>query len=171
LVAQVLVELLARDPRLDHAVEVLRVHRQHAIHVAEIDRDATVGRIDVALERGAGSKRNDRHATLGADAHDVLHVGRRLRKNHRVGRLVRDPSRGVGVLLAHRLRGDEAVAEFCRERGDDRLDRRGIAARHRIGLLLRQCHRQLTYQLASRCYRNGAANALTGAVALHPCVP
>jgi hypothetical protein len=38
LVAQVLVELLARDPRLDHAIEVLRVHRQHPVHVAEIHR-------------------------------------------------------------------------------------------------------------------------------------
>src|SRR5262249_11213773 len=54
------------------------------------------------------------------------------------------PSRGVGVLLADRLRRDEAVAELCRERGDDRLDRGGIASRHRIGLLLRQSHCQLT---------------------------
>ena len=97
------------------------VHRQHAVHVAEVDRDAAEGRVDVAFERGAGAERDHRHAMGGADAHDVLHVFGRLREHHRVGRLVRDPGRGVGVLLAHRLRGDQPVAEFRRQRGDRRL--------------------------------------------------
>ena len=46
-----------------------------------------------------------------ADAHDLLHVLGRLRKHHRVRRLVLDPGEGVAVLLAHRLRGHEPVAE------------------------------------------------------------
>jgi len=59
-----LVELLARDARLDHAIEILRVHRQHAVHVAKIDRHAAIGRIDVAFERGARAEGNDRDASL-----------------------------------------------------------------------------------------------------------
>ena len=41
-----------------------------------------------------------------------------LRKHHRVRRLVLDPGQGVAVLLAHRLRGDEPVAEMRGEFGD-----------------------------------------------------
>ena len=62
LVAQIFVERLAGDAGLDHAVEVLGVHRQHLVHVAEVDRDAAVRRVDVAFERGAGAERDDRHA-------------------------------------------------------------------------------------------------------------
>ena len=40
LVAQMLVELLARDAGLDHAVEVLGMDGEHPVHVAEVDRDA-----------------------------------------------------------------------------------------------------------------------------------
>ena len=69
----------------------------------------------------------------GADAHDLLHVLGRLRKDHRVGRLVLDPGDGVAVLLAHRLRGHQPVAEARGERAHDRLDRLGIAPRGRGG--------------------------------------
>ena len=118
LVAQVLVERLAGDAGLDHAVEVLGMHRQHPVHVAEIDRHAAVRRVDLALERRAGAERDHRHAMRGADPHDLLHVGDALRKHHRVRRLVGDPGQRVAVLLAHRLRGDEAVAECLREGAD-----------------------------------------------------
>ena len=40
LVAQIFVELLARDAGLDHAVEILGMNGEHAVHVAEVDRDA-----------------------------------------------------------------------------------------------------------------------------------
>ena len=73
----------------------------------------------------------------GADAHDLLHVLGRLRKDHRVRRLVLDPGDGVAVLLAHRLRGHEPVAEFGGERGDGALDRLGIAAGRRGSFI---CH-------------------------------
>ena len=122
-----LVERLAGDPWLDHDVEILGVHRQHRLHVAEVDRDAAEGRVDMTLERGAGPKRDHRHAMRRADAHDLLHVGRVLRKHHRVRRLVGDPGGGVAVLLAHRLRGDETIAEArgeCCHRSGERL---GIA--------------------------------------------
>ena len=54
LVAQMFVERLAGDARLDHAVEILGVHGEHPVHVAEIDRHAALRRVDVTLERGAG---------------------------------------------------------------------------------------------------------------------
>ena len=71
LVAQVLVERLAGDAGLDHAIEILGVHGQHLVHVAEIDRYAAERRVDVALERGADAERDDRHAVGRADAHDL----------------------------------------------------------------------------------------------------
>ncbi len=74
------------------------MHRQHLVHVADVDRDAAVRRVDVAFERGAGAERDDRHAMGRADAHDLLHVLGRLRKHHGVRRLVLDPGDGVAVL-------------------------------------------------------------------------
>ena len=57
LVAQMLVELLAGDARLDHAVEILGMDRDDAVHPAGVDRDAAERRVDMALERGAGAER------------------------------------------------------------------------------------------------------------------
>jgi hypothetical protein len=52
-----LVELLARDPGLDDAIEILGVNREHAVHVAEIERDAAARRVDLAFQRSAGAER------------------------------------------------------------------------------------------------------------------
>ncbi|MET3238410.1 putative intracellular protease/amidase [Bradyrhizobium japonicum] len=108
-----LVERLAGDAGLDHTVEILGVHREHLVHVAQVDRDAASGRIDLALQRGAGAEGDHWHAVPGADAHHVLDVGGLLRHHHAVGRLVGNPCGGMAVLLADGLRGDEAVAEAC----------------------------------------------------------
>ena len=89
LIAQVLVELLPGDAGLDDAIEVFGVDGEHPVHVPEVDRDAAEGRVDAALEGGPGAEGNDRHATAGADAHDLLHVLGRLRKDDGVGRLGR----------------------------------------------------------------------------------
>ena len=62
LVAQMLVERLARDAGLDDAIEILGVHGQHLVHVAEVDRHAAERRVDVAFQRGAGAEGDDRHA-------------------------------------------------------------------------------------------------------------
>ena len=62
LVAQVLVQLLAGDPCLDGAVEILLVDRQDAFHQAQIDRDASRRGIHVSFEGRAGPERNDRDA-------------------------------------------------------------------------------------------------------------
>jgi len=81
----------------------------------------------MAFERRAGAERNNGNVAPGADAHDLLHVGGRLRKHHGVRRLVRDPGRGVAVLLAHGLRRDEPVAERGGEIADGGLRRFRIA--------------------------------------------
>ena len=111
------------------------MHLEHAVHVAEVDRHAAERRVDVAFERRAGAERNDRHAVRRADAHDRLHVLGGLRKHHRIGRLVFDPGGGVGVLLAHGLRGDQPIAELLRERANGGFDRLRVASA-RGGLIL-----------------------------------
>ena len=127
LVAQLFVERLAGDAGLDHAVEIFRVHRQDPVHVAEIDRNAAERRVDVAFERGADAERDHRHATIGADAHDLLHIAGALRKHHRVGRLVGHPGQRIAVLFANGLRGDDAIAERRGQRGDRLCDRCRVA--------------------------------------------
>jgi len=52
-----------------------------------------------------------------------------LRKHHRVGRFVDDPGEGVAVLLAHRKRRDQPVAECSRERGNGGFDSLRVADR------------------------------------------
>src|SRR5262249_24080808 len=56
-----------------------------------------------------------------AKPHDVLDVRTALREHHRIRRLVVDPGRGVAMLLAHRLRGDEPVAVTRGKRRDHRI--------------------------------------------------
>ena len=110
-VAQMIVELLARDAGLDHAVEVGLVHGEDAVHARQIERDAAERRVDVAFERGAGAERDHRHAGLGAELHDVGDLGFGLGEQDGVGRLALEPGERVGVLLAQRLAQREAVAE------------------------------------------------------------
>ena len=116
LVAQMLVERLAGDAGLDHAVEVLGMDLQHLVHVAQVDADAAGRRVDLPLQRGAGAERDHGNAVSGANPHHVLDIGGFLRHHHGVGRLRRQPGRGMGVLVAHRLRGDQPVAEPRRQR-------------------------------------------------------
>ena len=65
----------------------------------------------MALERGADAEGDDRHAMLGADPHDLLHLVGVFRKGHAVRRLRGNVGGGMRMLLAHRLPGLEALAE------------------------------------------------------------
>jgi hypothetical protein len=47
----------------------------------------------------------------GADPNDVLHVLGALRVDDGVGWLIGNPCNGVAMLLTHRLRRDNAIAE------------------------------------------------------------
>ena len=131
LIAQVLVELLAGDTRLDQAVEVGRIHREHLVHVAKVDGHAAKRRVHVPLQRGAGSESDHRNAVRRADAHDVLHVARRLRIDDCIRRLIGNPGRGVAMLLAHRTRRNEVISELRGQRRDRRGDGPSITL-HRL---------------------------------------
>src|SRR5207237_752402 len=65
-IAQIFVELLARDARLDGGVEILGVDAEHPVHLRQVDADATLQRCDMSFERGAGAERDDRRLVLGA---------------------------------------------------------------------------------------------------------
>ncbi len=65
----------------------------------------------MAFERRADAESDDRHAMLGADPHDLLHLFDAFRKRHAVRRLQRNVGRGMRMLLAHRLVGLEPLAE------------------------------------------------------------
>ena len=119
-IAQVVVELLARHAGLHHAVEVALVDGEHAVHAREVERQAAVRRVDVALQRGAGAERDDGHAMGGGHPHDLAHLVLVLHPDHGVGRLVGDPGHGVGVLAADRLAGLQPVAEALAQHGNRR---------------------------------------------------
>jgi len=70
-----------------------------------------------------------------ANAHDGLHVVGVLRIDHRVGRLVGHPGQRVAVLLAHRWRGDDAVAEGRGQFSYCFFDRHRVAGMLRTGEL------------------------------------
>src|SRR5579872_1580752 len=69
----------------------------------------------------------------GADAHDVLYVGGLLREHHRVRRLRWQPGRGMGVLLAYGLGGDEAIAKPRGKLFDHGGNRPGLCTLRIIG--------------------------------------
>ena len=121
-VAQQLVELLASDAGLDHAVEVLRVHRYQPLHHACVDRHAAERRVHMPFERGPDAVGDDRHMIGGAQAHDLRHLGGILRVHHEVGWLVLGPGRGVAVLLAHREARHHPVAIALEQFAGQRLD-------------------------------------------------
>src|ERR1700691_1143393 len=141
-----LVELFPRDSRLDDAIEIFGVNRNDAIHVAEIEADAAARRVDLAFQRSSGAEADDRHALIRAQTHDLLHLFGRLRKHHRIRRLIGNPGERVAVLLAHRLRSDKPVADFGCERDNDAIDRVAVALEplpgfdddHAIDLTFRQ---------------------------------
>ena len=136
-VAQVVVELLARDAGLHHAVEIALVDGEHAVHAREVEGEAAHRRIDVALQRGAGAERDDGHAVGARHVDDVAHLLAGLDPDHGVGRLVGDPGDGVGVLAADGLAGLQPVAEALPQDADGRGH---VAARTVLGCCCRHGH-------------------------------
>ena len=89
----------------------------------QVERDAAVRRVDMALERRADAERNDRRVVPGAELDEVDHVVPGFGEHHRVRRLVLEPGQRVPVRLADRLGGGEAIAEAGGEIGIERGDR------------------------------------------------
>ena len=52
--------------------------RDDALHQARVDGDAAEGRVDVALERGAGAERDDGHVVPAHRRDDLGHLLRSL---------------------------------------------------------------------------------------------
>ncbi len=127
-VAQVLVELLAGDPRFDDAVEIVRVDGENIIHPREVERDAAMRSVDMALERRADAERNDRRVMAGAELGEVDHVLFGFGEHHRVRRLVLEPGQRVAMRLADRFGRGVSVAETGGEIGIERGDRFGREA-------------------------------------------
>src|SRR5208337_3225600 len=96
---------------LDLAIHVFSIDLADAVHLREVERQAAVRRVEMALERGARAERDDGHAHLRAELHDAHNLVRGLRKSDGIRRLVFDPGQSVAVLLSQRLGLAEPVAE------------------------------------------------------------
>ena len=127
-IAQILVQLLARDARLHAAVAVLAIDLKHLVHAAEIYGKAALHRADMPFEGCAGSEGNDRQAEFGADAVRGADLLRRQRKGHRVGRRHREIVFAPAVLLANGIGRGQPVAEHAAQRGDSRIVADGRSA-------------------------------------------
>jgi len=121
-IAQFGVELLARHPRLDDRHRILGTDLDNAVHVARVDGDAAIDRDDMAFHRRTCAERRDGHAMGGADAYDCLDIFLAGRKCHRVRQDGRQPRRVVAVMLAHRIRGDDALSQLLLQLGNRRSD-------------------------------------------------
>ena len=154
LVAQLLVQQLSRDAGLDDAVEVFRVHGEQPVHVARVDTDAAGRRVHLPFQRRAGAHRRSPALSAGrrcARRPGCLRSPARIRRTS--GGCTRQPGRRVRVLVAHRLRGNETVAEARGQRLERAAQRGRVSARQFGGKL---SHRRLSLvfrRVAKRCIK------------------
>ena len=139
-IAQLGIELLARDAGLYQAVEVGGVDLAHGVHLHEIEGDAAAQRGDVALERCAGAVGDHGHALLRADRDDGADLLGGAWERHPVGRRALVIGLVAAMLLAHGQGGAEPVAQHRPQRrssasvaissmpGPDRLAAQAAAA-------------------------------------------
>ena len=115
-VAQMLVQLLAGHPGLDRGVEILGADPHDPVHLGHVDGDAAGQRRDLALERGAGAKGDDRRLVRGAELDDRRDLVGGVREGDRIGRV-----RGMigfvpAVLGADRRRDRKPLAQKLAQR-------------------------------------------------------
>ena len=115
-IAQRFVELQARDAGFHRRVEILDAHPQHFVHLAQVDRDAAVNRVDVPFEGGAGAERNDRHLMRRADLQDLGDLVCGVREADDVGRGVDVIRLAVAVMIANGRRIVRARSEQALQR-------------------------------------------------------
>ena len=107
--AQGLVELLARDAGLDGDVEVVDRQAQDRVHLAHVDADPALQRLDVALERGARAEGHERRAVAGAHPDDGRGLLGARRVDDRVGRGRRMKRLVDAVLIEHVAPGEHPL--------------------------------------------------------------
>ena len=122
LVAQVLVELIARDAGLDAAVHVGLADLDDAGHARQVERDAAAHRRHVAFQRGAGAPGHHRHVRGVAQRQQPRGLVRGLDEGDRVGQHRRLGVLAVRVVLAQRGVGGDALAQEVAGGGDHGID-------------------------------------------------
>ena len=125
---QRLVQLPVRDAGLHGRIQIVGADPQHAVHLAQIDRDAAVHRRHVPLERCAGTERHDRCPRIGAQANHPADFVGRSREGDRVGGVRRMPGLAVRVMLAHGGHGREPRTEHTAEGVDERRRRQMLGS-------------------------------------------
>ena len=111
LVAQVLVELVARDAGLHAAVHVGLAYLDDAGHARQVERDAAAHRRHVAFQRGAGAPGHHRHMLGVAQREQARRFVGRLDECHGIGQHRRLGVLAMRVVLAQRGVGGDAVAQ------------------------------------------------------------
>jgi hypothetical protein len=96
------------------------MHREHRVHLREVDRHAAAGRQNVPLERAADTVGDHRDVVRVAQAGDRRHFVGRQRERDRVGRHRRIGRLVAPVLLAHARAGRHALAEQSPEAVENR---------------------------------------------------
>ena len=124
--AQGRVELLARDAGLHGDVEVVDRQAQDRVHLAHVDADSALQRLDVALQRGARAEGHERRAVAGAYADDRRGLLGARRVHHGVGRRRRMKRLVDAVLVAHVAPGEHAVGAQQRAQVVEQLLGRGL---------------------------------------------
>ncbi len=120
------VQLLAGDAGLDGDVEVLDADAKHGVHPRHVDAYAAIARRHVALQRGAGAERNDRHILGRAEPDDGLHFFRRFREHDDVGRLAWMVGFVMAMLVADGLGRAQPIADDGAKLVDETIvDNRG----------------------------------------------
>ena len=112
------VQRLARDARLNGAIQILRADTQNAVHLRQIDRNPALQRAQLPLKRGARAKRDHRHARRMALAQDRGDLLGAVDMDHGVGRSRLVPCLAAAMLVAQRLRGGKTRSEFGRKGGE-----------------------------------------------------
>ena len=96
------------------------VHREHLVHLRQVDRHAALHREDVALERGADAVGDHRHAVAAADVDDVAHFFGRLDEDNSIGQARREsrtrPCRGARAPPRRSTPGRRAAPSARRRR-------------------------------------------------------
>jgi len=134
----------------DGHVEVLDRGLADLVHLPHVDADAAGQRRDVALERGAGAERHQRHVVLGGDPHNSGRLLDAPRPDHHVGARL-----GVERLVVTVLGEDVGAGAHpvCAEQVGKRLaarrDARRRRARHRGHVHHRHCTKVARLRRAS----------------------